>query len=142
MTISDFDALLAGSAATAGFRADLAAYIDRQPAERVTAGPGSPRVKVLRAIAQLLHAEPALEIERVSVRGASGCADFVGMLTVTDAAGVPHIFDFEWNCEWKARQLGYVDGFGFPDQIRAAQEFGWQCFARWSRVGAGIPQTA
>jgi hypothetical protein len=142
MTNSEFDALLEASAASPGFRTDLAAYADRQPADRITAGPGSPRIKVLRAIAQLLHAEPTLAIERVAVRGASGCADFVGTLTVTDTAGAQHAFDFEWNCEWKARQLGYVDGFGFPDQIRAAREFGWQCFARWARVGAMEAQTA
>ncbi len=142
MMNSEFDDLLEASAASAGFRTDLAAYADRQPADRITAGLGTPRVKVLRAIAQLLHAEPTLGIERVAVRGASGCADFVGTMTVTDTSGAQHTFDFEWNCEWKARQLGYVDGFGFPDQIRAAQEFGWQCFARWTRVGASVAQTA
>jgi len=94
MMISDFDALLDASAATTGFRTDLAAYANRQPADRISTGPGSPRVKVLRAIAQLLHAEPALEVERVTVRGASGCADFVGTLTVIDTAGTQHAFDF------------------------------------------------
>ncbi len=140
--ISDFDAILGPSQATSGFRSDLAAYANRQPAERITVGLGSPRVKVMRAIAQLLHAEPTLAVERVSVRGASGCADFAGVLTATDAAGEAHVFDFEWNCEWKAKQLGWVDGFGFPDQIRAAQEYGWQCFARWERVGSTAAQTA
>ena len=136
MTISDFDALLADSRATDAFRADLVAFASRQPAERISTGPGSPRVKVMRAIAQLLHAEPDLEVDRVTLRAASGCADFKGLLVATDAAGDEHRFDFEWNCEWKARQLGYLDGFGFPDQIRAAQEFGWQCFERWLRIAA------
>ncbi|HYW51025.1 MAG TPA: hypothetical protein VE861_10475, partial [Gemmatimonadaceae bacterium] len=95
-------------------------------------------VKVLRALAQLLHAEPALEVDRVTVRGASGCADYVGTMTVVDASGEELSFEFAWDCEWKARQLGYVDYFGFPDQIRAAQEFGWQCFERWTR----LPQPA
>ncbi len=94
----------------------------------------SPRIKVLRTIAQLLHAAPELEVDRLEVRAVSGCADFVGQMTVTDAESAQHTFEFEWNCEWKARQLGYVDHFGFPDQIRAAQEFDWQCFARWDRV--------
>lgn len=142
MTIDDFDALFAAAAATSEFRADVIAYAARQPADRVTVGMGSPRVKVLRTIAQLLHAEPALAIDRVTVRAASGCADFVGTLVATDVTGVEHAFDFEWNCEWKASQLGWVDGFGFPDQIRAAQEFGWQCFARWTRVGAPVTQSA
>ena len=134
MTPNDFAPLLVASQATEAFRADLVAYAARQPAERITTGGSSPRVKVLRAIAQLLHAEPELTVDRVQVRGASGCADFVGAMQVTDAAGEVHGFDFEWNCEWKARQLGYLDGFGFPDQIRAANEFGWQCFERWNRA--------
>lgn len=143
MTFSDFDDLLARSRATDAFRTDLAAFCIRQPADRISTGPGSPRVKVQRAIAQLLHAEPELELDRVTLRAVSGCADFRGLLVATDAAGDEHRFDFEWNCEWKARELGYVDGFGFPDQIRAAQEFGWQCFERWVRISdAPVAQPA
>ena len=134
MMIDDLTPVLTASRATAAFGRDVAAFMSRQPAERVHVSPNSPRVKVLRTIAQLLHAEPTLEIDRVEVRAASGCADFVGVLTATDTSGAQYIFDFEWNCEWKAKQLGYVDGFGFPDQIRAAEEFGWQCFERWTRL--------
>jgi hypothetical protein len=132
MMFPEFESLLAASHATAAFRSDLAAFSSREPAERIRVVGPSPRVKVLRTIAQLLHAEPLLAVDRVSVQAVSGCADFVGTLTVTDAAGNAHVYEFEWNCEWKARQLGYVDGFGFPDQIRAAQEFGWDCFERWA----------
>lgn len=142
MMIADLEALLAASRATAAFRSDLAAYAARLPAERVTSSSPAPRVKVLRAIAQLLHAEPAIEVDRISVRAVSGCADFVGTLTAHDADGESYVFDFEWNCEWKARQLGYVDYFGLPDQIRAAQEFDWQCFARWTRTASRAIQTA
>ncbi len=134
MTTDNFAPVLAASSATDEFRRDLNAFASRQPSDRIHASPQSPRVKVLRAITQLLHAEPTLEIDRVDVRAVSGCADFVGVLTATDTSGAQHSYDFEWNCEWKAKQLGYVDGFGFPDQIRAAQEFGWQCFERWTRV--------
>jgi hypothetical protein len=133
MTLDELTPLLAQSAATEAFRTDLAAFANRGESPRISAPGRSPRVKVLRAIAQLLHVEPSLQIEQVAVRAVSGCADFIGELEVTDSAGITHLFDFEWNCEWKAKQLGYVDGFGFPDQIRAAQEFGWQCFERWSR---------
>lgn len=142
MTFPEFTSLLAASRATAAFRADLAAFSSRQPCERISVAGPSPRVKVLRAIAQLLHAEPALAVDRVRVQAVSGCADFVGTMTVTDAAGDTHSYDFEWNCEWKARQLGYVDGFGFPDQIRAAQEFGWDCVERWSSHSAVAAQPA
>lgn len=142
MTNSDFQPLLAASAATPAFRADLEAFMARQPATRIRTSPGNPRVKVLRAIAQLLHAEPSLAVDSVEIRAASGCADFVGGMQVTDADGATHAFDFEWNCEWKARQLGYVDYFGFPDQIRAAQEFDWQCFERWTRATVRATQPA
>jgi len=134
MTLNDFAPLLAASQATEAFRTDLEAYAARRHADRISTGGNSPRVKVMRVIAQLLHAEPELTVDRVQVRGASGCADFVGTMEVTDADGEVQTFDFEWNCEWKARQLGYLDGFGFPDQIRAANEFGWQCFERWTRA--------
>ena len=134
MTFPELGPLLVVSSATPAFRADLEAYATRQPSERVTAAGVNPRVKVLRAIAQLLHAEPTLAVDRVRLSAVSGCADYVGTMHVIDSSGDAHTFEFEWNCEWKARQLGYVDGFGFPDQIRAADEFGWQCFARWTRV--------
>jgi hypothetical protein len=132
MTFADFTDLLATSRATAAFRSDLEAFIARQPAERVSAALNNPRVKVLRAIAQLLHAEPQLAVDSVRVMGVSGCAEYTGTISVCDAEQVAHDFTFEWNCEWKARQLGWVDGFGFPDQIRAAQEFEWRCFSHWA----------
>ena len=135
MTFADFSVLLDSARATAAFRADLEAYASRRPSERITASARCPRVKVLRVIAQLLSDQPALAVDCVHVEAISGCADFVGNVTATDADGREHDFDFDWNCEWKAIQLGYVDAFGFADQIRAADEFGWRCFARWSRVG-------
>jgi hypothetical protein len=140
MTFPELGPLLAASRATPAFCADLEAYAMRQPSERVTAAGVNPRVKVLRTIAQLLHAEPTLTVDRIRLKAVSGCADYVGTMDVTDGAGALHTFEFEWNCEWKARQLGYVDGFGFPDQIRAADEFGWQCFERWTRVIASEAQ--
>jgi hypothetical protein len=142
MTHTDLEPMLSASRATPAFRSDLAAYAMRQPSPRVQATPMSPRVKVLRVMAQLLQAEPTLTIDRVDVRAVSGCADFAGTVTVTDADGMATEFAFEWNCEWKAQQLGYVDHFGFPDQIRAAQEFGWQCFKSWAPAGVRTSQLA
>jgi hypothetical protein len=136
MTFPELGPLLAASRATEAFRAELESYAARQPAERISVGGVSPRVKVLRAIAQLLHAEPTLAVDRVRVHAVSGCGDYIGSMDVTESSGASHRFAFAWNCEWKARELGYVDGFGLPDQIRAAQEFGWQCFERWTRVDA------
>ncbi len=142
MTSADFEPLLAASHAAAAFRTDLAAYEARQPAGRIAIMGPAPRVKVLRVIAQLLHAEPTLAVDRISVRAASGCADFAGELAATDVSGETHRFQFEWNCEWKARELGYTDYFGFPDQIRAAQEFGWRCFSQWERMPGAVHASA
>ncbi len=134
MTFADFSVLLDNSRVTAAFRSDLEAYASRRLSERITASARCPRVKVLRVIAQLLSVEPTLAVDCVHIEAVSGCADFVGNVTATEADGREHAFDFDWNCEWKAIQRGYVDAFGFADQIRAAEEFGWQCFARWVRV--------
>ncbi|HEX8695519.1 MAG TPA: hypothetical protein VF746_24110, partial [Longimicrobium sp.] len=38
---------------------------------------------------------------------------------------------FVWDCKWKAEQHGWHDYFGFPDQGRAAREFGYDCFRAW-----------
>lgn len=140
MTFPELGPLLAISRATDAFRADLEAYAARQPSARISAAGVNPRVKVLRTIAQLLNSEPDLAVDRVRLQAVSGCADYVGTMDVTDDAGATHAFSFEWNCEWKAREMGYSDYFEFPDQIRAANEFGWQCFKRWTRVNSDATQ--
>ena len=38
---------------------------------------------------------------------------------------------FHWDCKWRALQEGWTDYFGFPDQVRAAREFGHDCFRLW-----------
>ena len=126
------DTVVRESHATEGFKADLASYLSGGPAVRVRVQSFVPRVKVRRLLAQLLSAEAALEIDQVVIRGVSGCSDFVGTVDVATTSGT-HAFDFAWCCRWRAEQEGYVDYFGFPDQMRAAQEFDWQCFQRWER---------
>lgn len=123
--------ILARSGATPEFKADVAAFASFQDAPRIATVRHAPRVKVLRVLAQLLSAEPNLPVERVSVEALSGCADFRGTATV-DAAGESRTFDFVWDCHWRALREGWIDAFGLPDQIRAAREFGWECFERWA----------
>ena len=53
-------------------------------------------------------------------------------MDVHTSSGV-QVFDFVWDCRWRAEREGYVDYFGFPDQARAAREFDWQCFQVWQR---------
>jgi len=126
--------LVHSSRATAEFKAELQSFFAGERAERVKVESFVPRVKVRRLLTQLLHAEPELEIEQVVVRGASGCSDFVGSVDVQTTSG-GHVFDFVWDCRWRAENEGWVDYFGFPDQARAAMEFDWQCFQRWERRG-------
>jgi hypothetical protein len=92
-----------------------------------------PAVKVERVLTQLLAAAGAGPIERVEIDARSGCSDFSGTLSVT-GAGLTRTFEFVWDCRWRAEQEGWRDHWGEPDQMRAAREFGWQCFAAWREL--------
>lgn len=126
------DLKLSESRATPEFKSDVQRFLSGDRPERVRLETWAPRVKVQRLLTQLLNVEPALEIEQVVIRGSSGCSDFVGSIDVQTTTGAL-VFDFAWCCRWRAEREGYVDYFGFPDQMRAAQEFGWQCFKHWDR---------
>jgi hypothetical protein len=129
------------SRATEEFKNEIAAFVEHRPSPRIVMTRHSPRVKVLRVIAQLLAAEPKLQVERVQVDGWSGCSDFRGRLTA-EAGGISHTFDFVWDCQWRAMQEGWLDCFGLPDQIRAARVFGWQCFSQWRQSDAAAEPLA
>jgi hypothetical protein len=126
------DVLIQGSRATDNFKSAVLGFLAGDRPKQVRVETFAPRVKVQRLLAQLLTAEPALEIEHVVIRGTSGCSDFVGSVDVQTTSGA-QVFDFVWCCRWRAENEGYVDHFGFPDQMRAAQEFDWRCFQRWER---------
>jgi len=126
------DTLIQGSSASADFKADIVSFLTGDRSERVRLETYAPRVKVQRLLTQLLSVEPSLEIEHVVIRGMSGCSDFAGSVDVQTTSGT-HVFDFIWCCRWRAENEGYVDYFGFPDQLRAAREFDWRCFQRWER---------
>ncbi len=134
--------ILDRSLASDEFKADLRAYAARLDAPAIVLARHAPRVKVLRLVTQLLAAHPEMRIERVLVDAHSGCSDFFGTI-VAEGAGDARAFEFTWDCRWRAEQEGWVDAFGFPDQIRAAEEFGWRCFARWDeRRDAAMRLTA
>jgi hypothetical protein len=126
------ETLLHTSRATADFKADVSRFLSGDRPDRVKVETYVPRVKVQRVLSQLLAAESGLEIEQVVIRGQSGCSDFVGSIDVQTSSG-SHVFDFVWCCRWRAENEGMVDYFGYPDQMRAAQEFGWDCFRTWER---------
>lgn len=125
--------LLSQSSATDRFKADVLALASRLDAASITYTRVVPRIKVLRLINQILHAHPEWSIERLHVDARSGCSDFVGTVTV-EGAGETQTIEFAWDCRWRAEQQGWLDAYGFPDQIRAADEFGWNCFYVWQPV--------
>lgn len=90
-----------------------------------------PAVKVERVLTMLFTELSDVPIERVEIDARAGCSDFSGHITVT-AHGTTRVFEFVWDCRWRAAEEGMLDHWGEPDQIRAAREFGWRCFARWT----------
>jgi hypothetical protein len=132
MTISQ---LLERSSATPAFRGELLRFArEGRPSARIRFDAGAPPVKVERAVAKALVEYPELPIESIEVRGRSGCATFAGELVVS-TAGSERRVAFLWDCRWRAEEQGWYDFFGFPDQARAAREFGWDCFREWLPEG-------
>ena len=129
----NFQQIVAASSATDDFKHDVVAFAATGHAERIIVTRRVPRVKVLRVLAQVLSSEPELVASAVRVDAFSGCCDFVGVIDVESPEGVRR-FEFTWDCAWRAAQEGWVDYFGFPDQVRAAREFGWRCFRTWQEV--------
>ena len=122
--------ILTRSCATDRFKSDVIDFASRADVPSITLVRAVPRVKVVRLINQLLHAHPEWVVDRLRVDARSGCSDFVGT-AVVEGGGQSRVIQFAWDCRWRAEQEGWVDAFGFPDQIRAADEFGWNCFHRW-----------
>jgi hypothetical protein len=127
----DLDACLAASQATPEFVAAVRAFLSHAESPRITTARFLPRVKILRVLTQLLHAEPALAVDAIRIDAASGCSDCRGTVTAATASG-PRRFDFVWDCRWRAEQEGWRDRSGYPDQVRAAREFDWRCFMTWT----------
>ncbi len=129
MSLSDF---LNGSNSSEAFQQAVAEFASSGlPNPRIKFDGRTPPVKVERALTKLLEVHPDLEIESVAIEGVSGCSNFHGQLQVR-TPGEERIVQFDWDCRWKAEQEGWQDYFGFPDQIRAAREFGYDCFRSWT----------
>lgn len=132
LELQELETLLAQSLAHETFKADVRAYHECGEAARIRVDSYIPRVKVQRLLKYMLATEPELPIQGLTVKGSSGCSDFIGTVEAKTHSAT-HVFDFGWCCRWRAEQEGWRDYFGFPDQIRAAQEFDWQCFHTWRR---------
>jgi hypothetical protein len=126
----ELEALLRDSRATDEFKRDVLAFRRQGRARAIAVPHHAPHVKVLRVISQLLAEHPDYVITAVRVEARAGCSDFVGTLHVDTDQG-PRRIEFTWCCRWRAELEGWLDYFGFPDQMRAAREFDWRCFQRW-----------
>lgn len=133
--MSDLEHLLKQSRAKETFKNDVRRYFATGRADYIRVEGFAPQVKVRRLLTHMLASEPTLAVEHVTLRARSGCSDFTGIVHV-EADGVAQTFEFIWDCRWRAEQEGWLDCFGFPDQIRAAQEFDWRCFQRWTPVAS------
>ncbi|HVX40152.1 MAG TPA: hypothetical protein VHB25_11305 [Gemmatimonadaceae bacterium] len=131
---NELDQILADSRAAEPFKSAVRSFCERGRAERIHVDGFAPPIKVRRLLTQVLSTAPELPIEQVELRGRSGCSDFAGTVHVHTASET-HVYEFVWDCRWRAEQEGWTDCFGLPDQIRAAQVYDWQCFERWERRG-------
>jgi hypothetical protein len=129
MNLSD---LLDRSAAAPEFRDAVARFLQEgRPNARVAFPSGAPPVKVERTLVKLLVEYPEHPVESIEIAARSGCESFQGVLTVHGGEEARRV-EFHWDCRWRAEQEGWKDWFGFPDQARAAREFGWDCFRAWT----------
>jgi hypothetical protein len=125
--------ILDESAACPAFKAAVLSVQARTRTPRITSSRPVPHVKIVRLLTHLLSAERDLQIESVRIHADSGCSDLTGVIDVTCADGLRR-FSFAWDCAWRAREEGWTDCFGFPDQMRAAREYDWRCFKSWQAV--------
>lgn len=131
--MTELESILAQSQAAEPFKSAVRSYYATGSADRIRVEGFAPKIKVRRVLAQMLSAEASLPIEQVVLSAQSGCSDFVGTVRVQTATET-RVYSFVWDCRWRAEQEGWTDCFGLPDQIRAAEEYGWRCFQRWEAV--------
>lgn len=131
--MTELERILGESQAAEAFKRAVRSYCENGGADHIRVEGFAPKVKVKRLLAHILSTEPHLAIERISLRGRSGCSDFVGTVQL-HTANDTRTYEFVWDCRWRAEQEGWTDCFGFPDQIRAAREYDWRCFERWEPV--------
>lgn len=128
--MTELEQILARSRAAEEFKSAVRAFCEHGHAEHIRVDGHAPAIKVRRVLAHMLATEPELPVERIALRARSGCSDFAGQIEVK-AGQTTRVFDFVWDCRWRAEQEGWTDYFGFPDQARAAEEFDWRCFQHW-----------
>ncbi len=126
--------LLSGSSVTSDFRRAVETFLETgRPNGQIVFSDASPPVKVARTITKIVEEYGHLPISSVHIAGESGCEFFRGDAIVRTEEDERSV-SFYWDCRWRALQEGWVDDFGFPDQIRAAHAFDYQCFKVWNEV--------
>ncbi|MGI8906053.1 MAG: hypothetical protein ACR2IE_06140 [Candidatus Sumerlaeaceae bacterium] len=131
VVINDLKTLLDQSSATENFKQAVQDLQTGRNHPAIQYNRGVPPVKALRAISKLLEDASNEAIDSVVLQGRSGCSDFEGTIQVNGGAME---YAFVWDCAWRAEQEGLRDHWGSPDQIRAAREFGYQCFQQFTRT--------
>lgn len=120
----ELETLLDESAVTTAFRSALAAYRRGEPQDHIMVAGYAPPIKVERLLTKIVEELPDEVINTVQIDARSGCSNFTGRC-VLQPSNVQITFD--WDCAWKAEVEG-LRSYGFPDQQRAVEEFGYDCF--------------
>lgn len=123
--------LLRNSRAVDAFKQAVQKFARGENSELIQYSSGAPRVKIMRVILKLLESYPNEAISSVTIRGVSTCSTFHGELTFGPQN---QKIVFNWDCRWKAEEAGLVTWYGAPDQSKAAQVFGYQCFRQFSEA--------
>lgn len=100
-------------------------------ARRIQFGPGDPPTRVLYTILRVLETHPELPIESARLEAFSQHSSYTGQIIVEPNSVR---FQFTWDPEWKATQLGWKTARGAPDYNRAARERGPHCFRYFARA--------
>lgn len=130
-TVRNLEELLDASSASPEFKSAVEQLSEGHLCGRIEANEGSPPVKVLRFVMKMLEQNPTTAFESVRIDAESTCSGFSGHAVAQPG---DQRFEFDWDCAWRAKEEGWVDGFGDPDQIRAARTLGYQCFRRFEEV--------
>ncbi len=131
MSETKLKTLLGNSEASEAFKSAVRDFADGKESQLIKYSLGSPKVKVQRVLMKLLEAYRTEQISEVNIQGASSCSGYVGTLTFGPNQTK---ISFNWDCEWRARQEGFKTWYGAPDQIKAASQFGYQCFEKFEVI--------
>jgi len=131
MSETKLKTLLENSEASDAFKNAVQDFADGKESQLIKYSLGSPKVKVQRVLMKLLEVYPDEKITEVNIQGSSSCSEYVGTLNFGPNKTK---ISFNWDCEWRAKQEGFITWYGAPDQIKAASQFGYQCFEKFEVV--------